>query len=73
MLWAEAQKIKERQKRGYRKILEESEIPLVRSKRLKDDTEVMKRPPVPVYDRTFNDELWTQEWYMVRMTLLLVT
>ncbi|KAF2901142.1 hypothetical protein ILUMI_05043 [Ignelater luminosus] len=64
VLWADTQQIKQRQKRDYQKLFEELQIPLVRSRRLKDDTEVVKRPPIPVYDRTFNDELWTQEWYM---------
>lgn len=57
---AEYQKEKKRFKRDYF-------LPFFeRTRRLQSDLSVYKRPPVPsVYDKTFNDELWVQEWYMV--------
>lgn len=65
---AEIQKEKKRFKRDF--VLPFFE-PQSRVRRLQSDLSVYKRPPVPVYDKTFNDELWVQEWYMVRRKLTL--
>lgn len=64
---AEVQEEKKRFKRDY--LLPFFE-PKSRERRLQSDLSVYKRPPVPVYDRTFNDELWVQEWYMVSFQII---
>lgn len=64
---AEIQQEKKRFKRDY---LLPFFQPKSRIKRLQSDLSVNKRPPIPsVYDKTFNDELWVQEWYMVRTNI----
>lgn len=60
----ELQQEKKRFKRDVSYVLPFFE-PKQRVRRLQSDLSVFKRPPVPVYDKTFNDELWVQEWYMV--------
>lgn len=71
-MWFEPQEVKQRQKRDF-KIVDLSEVPLYRVKRLDDleDGKMLKKPPLPSYysDRTFNDELWSQEWYLVYLTM----
>lgn len=63
IVYAEIQQEKKRFKRDYFLPFFEAKP---RIRRLQSDLSVYKRPPVPVYDKTFNDELWVQEWYMVR-------
>lgn len=63
IVYAEIQQERKRYKRDYNFPFFESKS---RVKRLQSDLSVYKRPPVAtVYDKTFNDELWVQEWYMV--------
>lgn len=71
ILWAEVQQSKQRFKRDFQLGLE----PRLRVKRLRGNEKISKRPPIPVYDKTFNDELWVQEWYLVSKisTPILVT
>lgn len=70
MLWAEEQHIKVRQKRDFTTI-DPSDVPITRVKRYETEKKVFKRPVIPpVMDKTFNDELWNQQWYLVRILVL---
>ncbi|KAI4458893.1 proprotein convertase subtilisin/kexin-related [Holotrichia oblita] len=63
VLWADPQEVKQRQKRDFREDLI-SELPLSRVKRMSDESKFLKKPFRPRLNRLFNDELWTQEWYL---------
>ncbi|KAJ8939124.1 hypothetical protein NQ318_012364 [Aromia moschata] len=64
VLWAEEQEYKTRQKRDFI-TLDPSDVPKIRVKRYEDQRRIYKRPMVaPVVDKTFNDELWSQQWYL---------
>ncbi|KAK9738053.1 Subtilase family [Popillia japonica] len=63
VLWADPQEVKQRQKRDFREDLL-SELPLFRVKRMSDESKFLKKPFRPKLNRLFNDELWTQEWYL---------
>lgn len=65
VVWAEHQKIKQRYKRDFMPYLPQDLKTLSRVKRLRTADKVMKRPQTSAYDKTFNDELWVQEWYLV--------
>lgn len=67
VLWAEEQLPQDRQKRDF---IDESDLPHSRVKRLKDTRDVYKRPLSSKIDNTFNDELWSQQWYLVRKCIL---
>lgn len=80
IVWADQQKAIERHKRDYVPLSSlDSEKPLIREKRLeldqyrlngiKEDSEDWQEfwPGVPHDSKLmFNDELWDQEWYLVR-------
>ncbi|CAH0553623.1 unnamed protein product [Brassicogethes aeneus] len=62
--WAEEQTSKERHKRDF---IEPEDVPHERTKRISNNKrKIYKRPPPPLgkNERIFNDELWTQEWYL---------
>ncbi|XP_023311252.1 neuroendocrine convertase 1-like [Anoplophora glabripennis] len=64
VLWAEEQHTKVRQKRDFTTI-DPSDIPKLRVKRYETIKKVFKRPVIPpAVDKTFNDELWSQQWYL---------
>lgn len=53
------------QEREKRDFIDESDVPVSRVKRVKSARDVYKRPLSSKVDRSFNDELWTQQWYLV--------
>lgn len=65
IIWAEMQQEKRRDKRDLFFIEKDYPSEKERSRRLLLNDKFLKRPPVPPFDKTFNDELWVQEWYMV--------
>nr|XP_023021717.1 neuroendocrine convertase 1-like [Leptinotarsa decemlineata] len=64
VLWAEEQLVKSRQKRDFNLPHDPSDIPKERVKRYQDKRRVYKRPMLASSDKTFNDELWSQQWYL---------
>lgn len=69
IIWAEMQQEKQRNKRDFILIEEDYPSGKERARRLLLDEKILKRPPIPSFDKTFNDELWVQEWYMVRIII----
>ncbi|KAG5878303.1 hypothetical protein JTB14_017652 [Gonioctena quinquepunctata] len=63
LCYGEEQQIKSRQKRDF-VIRDESDIPKERVKRYEEDKKINKRPMLSSSDKTFNDELWSQQWYL---------
>lgn len=75
IVWADQQKTVKRLKRDYISLANlESEKPLTREKRLQLNPYEVASNAVNneeknyyAVDRTFNDELWDQQWYLVIM------